>query len=50
MTVLMGFKSSAVDAIGVIENCMEMNMLLVDVAGHEILILAFEKLLTYLLT
>ena len=29
---------------------MEMRMVLVDVAGHEILIFAFQKLLTYLLT
>ncbi len=29
---------------------MEMRMVLVDVAGHEILIFAFEELLTYLLT
>ena len=44
------FKSPAVDAVGVIENAMEMRMILVDVAGHEILVFAFEELLTYLLT
>ena len=48
--VLVRFKSPAVDAIRIIENAMEMRMFLVYVAGHEILILAFEKLLTYLLT
>ena len=46
----MRFKSSAVDAVGVIENAVEVGMLLVDMASHEILILAFEKLLAYLLT
>ena len=46
----MGFKSPAVDAIRIIENAMQMRMILVDVASHEILILAFEELLTYLLT
>ena len=46
----MGFKSPAVDAVGVIENAVEVGMLLVYVAGHEILIFAFQKLLTYLLT
>ena len=49
-TVFVRFKSPAVDAVGVIENAMEMCMVLVDVAGHEILIFAFEELLTYLLT
>jgi hypothetical protein len=44
------FKSPAVDAIRIVENAMEMRMILVDVAGHEILIFAFEELLTYLLT
>ena len=48
--VLMGFKSPAVDAIRIVENAMEMRMILVDVAGHKILIFAFQKLLTYLLT
>ena len=48
--VLMGFKSPAVDAIRIVENAMQVGMLLVDMAGHEILIFAFEKLLTYLLT
>ena len=46
----MGFKSPAVDAIRIVENAMEMRMVLVYVAGHEILIFAFQKLLTYLLT
>lgn len=46
----MRFKSPAVDAVGVIENAVEVGMLLVDMASHKILILAFEKLLTYLLT
>ena len=46
----MGFKSPAVDAIRIVENAMEMRMVLVYVAGHEILIFAFEKLLTYFLT
>ena len=49
-TVLMSFKSPAVDAVGVIEHAMEMYMVLVDVAGHEILIFAFKELLAYLLT
>ena len=48
--VLMSFKSPAVDAIRIVENAMEMCMVLVNVAGHEILIFAFEELLTYLLT
>ena len=46
----MSFKSPAVDAIRIVENAMEMCMVLVDVAGHEILIFTFQKLLTYLLT
>ena len=46
----MRFKSPAVDAIRIVENAMQVGMLLVDMAGHEILILAFQKLLTYLLT
>ena len=46
----MRFKSPAVDAVGIIENAMQVRMLLVYVAGHEILIFAFQKLLTYLLT
>ena len=45
----MRFKSSAVNAVGIIENTMQVRMLLVDMTSHEILILAFEKLLTYLL-
>ena len=46
----MRFKSPAVDAIRIVENAMEMRMVLVYVAGHEILIFAFQKLLTYFLT
>ena len=46
----MGFKGSPVYAVGIIENTMQVDMLLVDMASHEILILAFEELLTYLLT
>ena len=46
----MRFKSPAVDAVGVIENYMKVRVVFVDVAGHEILIFAFQKLLTYLLT
>ena len=46
----MRFKSPAVDAIRIVENAMQVGMLLVDMAGHEILIFAFEKLLAYLLT
>ena len=46
----MRFKSPAVNAVGIIENTMQVRMLLVDMTSHEILILAFEKLLTYLLT
>ena len=45
----MRFKSPAVDAVGIIENAMQVGMLLVDMAGHEILVFAFEELLTYLL-
>ena len=48
--VFMGFKSPAVYAIGVIENAVKVGMFLVDMASHKILILAFEELLTYLLT
>ena len=48
--VFVRFKSPAVDAIRIVENAMEMCMVLVYVAGHEILIFAFQKLLTYLLT
>ena len=46
----MRFKSPAVYAVGIIENYMKVAMLLVDVAGHEILVFAFEELLAYLLT
>lgn len=46
----MRFKSSAVDAVGVIENYMKVRVVFVDVAGHEILIFAFKELLAYLLT
>ena len=46
----MSFKSPAVDAIRIVENAMEMRMVLVYVAGHEILVFAFEELLAYLLT
>ena len=46
----MRFKSPAVDAVGIIENHMKVCVFLVDVAGHKILIFAFQKLLTYLLT
>ena len=46
----MSFKSPAVDAVGIIENAMKVRMLLVDMASHKILILAFKELLTYLLT
>ena len=46
----MSFKSPAVDAVGVIEHAMKMCVVFVDVAGHEILIFTFQKLLTYLLT
>ena len=48
--VFVRFKSPAVDAIRIVENAMEMCMVLVDVAGHEIQVFAFEELLTYLLT
>ena len=50
MAVLVRFKSPAVYTVGVIENAVEVGMLLVDMASHKILILAFEKLLAYLLT
>ena len=46
----MSFKSPAVYAVGIIENAMQVGMLLVDMASHEILILAFKELLAYLLT
>ena len=46
----MGFKSPAVYAIRIVEHAMKMCVVFVDVAGHKILIFAFEKLLTYLLT
>lgn len=46
----MRFKSSAVDAVGVIENAVKVGMFLVDMASHKILILAFKDLLAYLLT
>ena len=46
----MRFKCPAVDAVGVIENAVQMRVIFVDVAGHEILVFAFEELLTYLLT
>ena len=46
----MGFKSPAVYAVGIIENYMKVRVIFVDMAGHEILIFAFEELLTYLLT
>ena len=46
----MGFKSPSVYAVGIIENAMQMNMTFINMTSHEILILAFEKLLTYLLT
>ena len=46
----MRFKSPAVNAVGIIENTMQVRMLLVNMTSHEILILAFEKLLAYLLT
>ena len=48
--VFVCFKSPAVYAVGVIENAVKVGMLLVDMASHEILILAFKELLTYLLT
>lgn len=48
--VFMGFKSPAVNAVGIIENAMQMYMTFINMASHEILILAFEELLTYLLT
>ena len=48
--VFVRFKSPAVDAIRIVENAMEMRMVLVYVAGQEILIFAFKELLAYLLT
>ena len=45
----MRFKSPAVNAVGIIENTMQVRMLFINMASHKILILAFEKLLTYLL-
>lgn len=50
VAVLMSFKSPAVDAVGIIKNHMKVRMLLVNMASHEILILAFKELLAYLLT
>ena len=50
VAVLVRFKSPAVYTVGVIENAVEVGMLLVDMASHEILIFAFKELLTYLLT
>ena len=47
--VFVRFKSPAVDAIRIVENAMEMRMVLVYVAGHEILIFAFEELLILIL-
>ena len=46
----MSFKSLAVYAVSVIENYMKVRVIFVDVAGHKILIFAFQKLLAYLLT
>ena len=46
----MGFKSPAVNAVGIIENAMQVRMLFINMASHKILILAFEKLLAYLLS
>ena len=46
----MRFKSPAVYAVGIIENTMQMYMTFINMASHKILILAFKKLLTYLLT
>lgn len=46
----MSFKSPAVNAVGIIENTVQMRVFLVDMTGHKILIFAFEKFLTYLLT
>ena len=48
--VFMRFKSLAVYAVGVIESYMKVRVIFVDVAGHKILIFAFEELLAYLLT
>lgn len=50
MTVFVSLKSPAVYAVGIIENAMQVDMTFINMASHEILILAFEKLLTYLLT
>lgn len=50
VAVLVRFKSPAVYTVGVIENAVKVGMLLVDMTSHEILILAFKELLTYLLT
>ena len=46
----MGFKSPAVNTVGIIENAMQMNMTFINMASHKILILTFEKLLAYILT
>ena len=46
----MSFKSPAVYAVGIIENTMQMYMTFINMTSHEILILAFKKLLAYLLT
>lgn len=46
----MCFKSSAVNAVGIIENAMQVNVFFVNMTSHKILILAFKKLLTYLLS
>ena len=45
----MRFKSSAVNAVDIIENAMQMNMTFINMTSHKILILAFKKLLAYLL-
>ena len=45
----MRFKCSTVHTIHIIENAMQVCMLLVNMASHEILIFTFEELLTYLL-
>ena len=50
MTVFVCFKSPAVNAVGIIENAVQMYMTFINMASHKILILAFEKLLAYLLT
>lgn len=46
----MSFKSPAVYAVDIIENTMQMYMTFINMASHKILILAFKKLLAYLLT